>query len=149
MRKGITITSLIIYVILFFTLTILATSISTNFNRNTLQEKATIDINENIIKLQSNMLDSGKNSLNISTNNNTIIFSNGDIYKLDTDRNAILKNNGVLCENVKKFEIIDINTITENEIQDSKLVALKVEFEKFDITYSRQIVISAGDEIYE
>ena len=149
MKKGITITSLVIYVVLFFGFTILASSISTNFNRNILNEKASININENILKFQSNLLNSSKKSISVTTMNNNIIFSNGDVYKLDENRNVLLKNDGVLCDNVKSLEILDNSTVTTNIIEDSKMVALKVTFEKFDINYSSKIVITAGDGLYE
>ena len=149
MKKGITITSLVIYVVLFFGFTIITTSVSTNFNRNILQEKANININENILKIQSNLLNSSKKSTTITSSNNEIIFSNGDIYKLDKNRKVILKNEGVLCDFVSNLEILDNSEVTTNIIEDSKMIAINVTFEKFDITNSRKIVISAGDGLYE
>ena len=149
MRKGITITSLVIYVVMFFGLTILATSVTTNFNRNILQEKAIIEINENLIKIQSNLLISSKNSTFITSNNNIITFSNGDIYSFDESKKTLLKNNGVLCENVNSFKVIENSKITENNIDDIKFVATEISFEKFDVTETRNIFVSAGDEGYE
>ena len=149
MKKGITITSLVIYVVLFFGFTIITTSVSTNFNRNILQEKANININENTLKIQSNLLNSSKKSITITSSNNEIIFSNGDIYKLDKNRKVILKNEGVLCDFVSNLEILDNSEVTTNIIEDSKMIAINVTFEKFDITNSRKIVISAGDGLYE
>lgn len=149
MKKGITITSLVIYVVLFFGFTIITTSVSTNFNRNILQEKANININENTLKIQSNLLNSSKKSTTITSSNNEIIFSNGDIYKLDKNRKVILKNEGVLCDFVSNLEILDNSEVTTNIIEDSKMIAINVTFEKFDITNSRKIVISAGDGLYE
>lgn len=146
MKKGITIVSLTIYIVLFFSLTILATFVTTNFNKNLLQEKGNIIINEETIKLQSNLLNSGKNSISITKQNNIINFSNGDVYTFDQEKKNILKNNGVLVSNVINFKVIDSSVMTNNSLEEYKSLAVYVEFKKYDIVKKFNIFVGAGDE---
>lgn len=149
MKRGITIASLAIYVVIFFSLTILATTVTTNFNRNILQEKADIIINEQIIKLQSNLLNSAKDSVSVSKENGIITFSNGDIYYFDSENNNVIKNGGVLLSDAVNFEVIQSSEMTNNIIEEYKAVAVYVEFEKYDVTDNSNIFVCVGDELYE
>ena len=110
MKQGITMISLVIYVILFFGFTVLAISISSNLNYRILNEKGMTVANENYLKLYTNLLDSAKKSTNMYTiGTDTIYFSNGDVYKLFKTENLVNKNGGVLVKNVEDllFKSID------------------------------------------
>ena len=82
-KKGITMTSIVVYVMLFFIFTSVAITISTNINFEALSEKGNIINNKNIQKLQFNLLNSAKSSSNVYNISGKVVFSNNDEYYFD------------------------------------------------------------------
>lgn len=163
-RSGISLLSMIIYVVLFFGFMAFATAISANMNYTSLSNKGMAMNSEQFEKLQSNMIDSAKNSESIDNINGKIVFSNGDEYEYNSEKKYILKNGGILVSNVTNFEIGDINLVkgyfkdtqfnseSSDYIQLDNLknyVCLNVTFEKYGSTDKFQIFTVAGDEIDE
>ncbi|MDF2866088.1 MAG: hypothetical protein K0R72_906 [Clostridia bacterium] len=154
MKKGFTMVSLVLYVMLFFTFTVFATAISTNLNYKVLSEKGKVIVNENYIKLYTNLINSAKTSTSVDIINNKIIFSNGDLYEYNSVSKELFKNSGNILQNVENFNITNLESIlgTSNNISDMDLVkcfSLNVIFKKYNETISKDIVITVGDEIYE
>ena len=44
MKKGVTLISIVIYLVLFFTFTVFATSVSSNINRNVFMDKGSVEV---------------------------------------------------------------------------------------------------------
>ena len=88
--------SMIIYVVLFFVFSAFAVSLSSNINYQTLSQKGLVYSNEQLQKLQYNMLFSAKNSISIDNISGKIVFSNNDEYTYDSTNKKIYKNGGVL-----------------------------------------------------
>lgn len=154
MKKGFTVVSLVLYVTLFFAFTVFATAISTNMNSKVLSEKGRIIIQDNYVKLYSNLINSAKSSDTIDVIGNDIAFSNGDIYHYDNANNEFLKNSGKLVSNVDSFMIKNLDEIDglSNDLTNIDLVncvGFNISFKKYNETISRDIVISVGDDLYE
>lgn len=100
-KSGITMVSIVMYVVIFFALTAIATSVTMAMNSNSLKDKGTIYIQESEIKLKNNLLNSFENSDNITKINNKLVFSNNDEYYYDPQTKTIYKNGGILIQNVE------------------------------------------------
>jgi len=155
MKQGITMISLVIYVILFFGFTVLAISISSNLNYRILNEKGMTVANENYLKLYTNLLDSAKKSTTMYTiGTDTIYFSNGDVYKLFKTENLVNKNGGVLVKNVedllfKSIDDITIDSSIKGYVNKDKCFVFNVQFKKYNYVLTKNIVITLGDDISE
>jgi len=109
-KKGITVTSIVVYVILFFMFTTITSIISSRFNENLFNDRGmAINITE-FNKLEYNLLESASNSYNATyeteENITTITFSNSDEYVFDKENQIIYKNGGKLIKHVKDYTII-------------------------------------------
>lgn len=154
MKKGFTVVSLVLYVMLFFTFTVFATAISTNLNRKILSEKGRIVINENYMKIYTNLVDSAKKSNSIDVVGNDIIFSNGDVYKYISANQELLKNSGNLANNINGFTIKNLTdvlgtTYDVNSIDIAKCISVNVSFKKYNESISKDIIITVGDDLNE
>ena len=123
-KRGITVTSIIVYVILFFMFTTITTVIASRFNQNLFDDRgAAINVTA-INKLEYNLIDSAADSYNISSNVDgnitTIEFTNGDIYIFDLDKNTIYKNGGKLVEFVTACDIKIENSIMQIDLTVNK-----------------------------
>ncbi len=145
MKRGISITSLIVYVALFFVLTTLVTSITNNFTYTSLSDKGSILISEQEMKLHYNLFTSSKASTSFSVVGNTIAFSNGDYYEYDIDKKRVNKNGGFFIDSVENFTVIDESLVTLNEIEDFKALAISVKFEKYDVVSEKQMFFALGE----
>lgn len=142
-NKGITMTSMIIYVALFFVFISFAVAISTNMNYKILTEKGTMYANEQYDKLQYNLFKSAKQSVSVSIIQNDIVFSNNDIYHFDSQKRKIYKNDNVLVDEIDNFSIEDI---TDLKITDkSKCVSLNVTINKYQQKVTKDIFVTVGD----
>ena len=128
-------------------------------NYRTLTEKGNILNKKEFEKLQYNLVSSASESSSIEgIENNSIIFSNGDVYTYDADKQNVLKNGGILVKNVIAFEakksyseLLNINENAKNNINEySDYVLLNVTFRKYDMEAKKQIFVTArGDDLYE
>ncbi len=139
-KSGITMASLVIYVVLFFAFSTFAISISSNMNYSTLSEKGDLWVNEQYEKLQYNLLKSAKASDEVYSISGKLIFSNNDEYFYDTQKNQILKNGGVIASDVN-----GIFEITAN----GKNCTVNVSFLKYEKTKTGDIFVTVGDDIDE
>lgn len=144
--------SMIIYVVLFFVFSAFAVSLSSNINYQTLSQKGLVYSNEQLQKLQYNMLFSAKNSISIDNISGKIVFSNNDEYTYDSTNKKIYKNGGVLVSEVESFNIIDVSSLAnvpDNFVRDLDStidnLCVEVKFKKYGSEVSSQIFLSAGD----
>lgn len=147
-------TSMVLYVAIFFAFSAFAVAVSTNYNYKTLGEKGNIWINEQFDKFQINLLASGRESTDVSNIGGKIVFSNNDEYRYDSDKKKIYKNEGLCISDVEKFNIITDNTKFTNynvAKKDNNMSAVKAEvtIKKYGVEKTFQIYITAGDEFNE
>ena len=137
-KKGLSMISMIIYVVLFFAFSAFAVGMSANMNYRTLSEKGEIINNEQLQKLQYNLLMSAKNSNNIDIISDKIVFSNNDEYTFNKNTNKVYKNGGIIVSDVETFRIVDLselkNTPTyfiSNLDNNCDNVCIEVKFNKY------------------
>lgn len=152
-KSGLTLTSIVIYVSLFFIFTVFAIAMSTNMNYKAMEEKANIYIYEQFDKLQYNMIISAKNSNIVDNIYGKVVFSNNDEYSYDSEKKVILKNGGILVKSVENFRIIECNELVNiPDIYNSKIdtnvsnSCIEITFKKYGKEIIKQLVITAGDE---
>lgn len=123
-KSGITVTSIVVYVILFFMFTSVTTVLSSRFNSTLFDDRGKAINVTAINKLEYNLLDSANNSyiINSSINGNktTLAFSNSDVYVFDMDNNVIYKNGGKLVKHVKECNIVSANNLININITLNK-----------------------------
>ncbi len=141
-KKGITMTSVVVYVALFFVFTSIAVAISSSMNYEALNEKGNIINNKNIQKLQFNLLNSAKNSIEVFEINGKIVFSNNDEYYYDNQKKRIIKNDATLIQDVENFEIVDLDS--EN-FDKEKSLCVRVKLKKYGIEKEEELIFSVGD----
>ncbi len=144
-KKGITMTSIVVYVMLFFIFTSVAITISTNINFEALSEKGNIINNKNIQKLQFNLLNSAKSSSNVYNISGKVVFSNNDEYYFDSTKREILKNDTTLIKDVEKFNIISSSEFVEN-VNENKSVSVEVMLKKYGNEKIEKMIFSVGDK---
>ena len=152
-KSGITLTSIVIYVSLFFVFTVFAIAMSTNMNYKAMGEKANIYVYEQFDKFQYNIITSAKNSNFVDNIYNKVVFSNNDEYSYDKDKKVVLKNGGVLVNNVEKFEIITEEKLTDisdvfssNMDNNTNSICIEITFKKYGRQITKQLFVTVGDE---
>ncbi len=139
-KRGITVSSLVLYVVLFFAITTFLSIVYTNMNE-TLFNNRGMALNYTMLnKLEYNITDSALQSVDIIEDNNVITFSNGDKYYYDSAKKMVILNNGVLCTSVSKFE----PTITNEN--DVKKLTIELTFNKYMAELNKTIVSSVEVE---
>lgn len=147
-------TSMVLYVAIFFAFSAFAVAVSTNYNYKTLGEKGNIWVNEQANKFQMNLLASGRESIDVSNIGGKIVFSNDDEYRYDSSKKKIYKNDGLCISDVEDFKIITENDDFVNynvPKKDNNMSAVKIEFKvkKYGVEKTFQMYITAGDEFNE
>lgn len=137
-KRGITISSLVIYVVLFFVFTFFVTSITANVNKTMFIERGKVNNTKNISKLNSYFVGSSKKSNDVYLVNGNIVFSNNDEYRYDANKKILYKNDKIILKGVTKFVPV-VESVGSNikeldiEIQLEKFMVNKKEFLKFAI----------------
>jgi len=133
-KRGITITSLVVYVVIFSIITALVSMIYTNMNENLFSNRGKAINYTTFNKLQYNITESALASNDITSSASRIIYSNGDEYVYDNNKHIILLNGGILCSSVNNF----IATITEQN--GVKQLNLQVSFNKYMNELNKNII---------
>lgn len=135
-KRGITMTSLSIYVVLLSTMITLALLVSNNINDRMFDERGMVINITNADKLQYNLLNSAKESNKLSVYRDKLVFGNGDIYLCDRTAKVIYKNGAVLVDNLDKFTITPSNTTS-----GTKYVKLSITLNKYLNELQRDIIV--------
>ena len=123
-KSGITVTSIVVYVILFFIFTTATTVISSRFNESLFDDRGRAINITAINKLQYNLLNSANNSYIVEGvvdgNKTTLTFSNSDIYIFDLDSKMVYKNGGKLVKYVKDCDVKLLDDVVNIDITLNK-----------------------------
>lgn len=154
MKKGVTLISIIIYLVLFTTFVAFAVSISSNINRNVLTRKGSSAVELEYSKIYTNMFSSAKSSDYFTANGSNVVFSNGDVYSFDKESGLVTKNGGVIAENLVNYTRLSAKDITgtslnENALASSEVLVINVELKKYSANLNRNIIIALGDGLDE
>lgn len=135
-KSGITVSSLVLYVVLFFGVTTFLSIVYSNMNETMFNNRG-MALNYTMLnKLEYNLVDSSANSTNVTIVNEVVTFSNGDSYYYDANKKVILLNSGILCTSVSGFN----PTLTTNG--KIKKLTIEVSFNKYLATLNRTIICS-------
>lgn len=153
-KKGLSMVSMLVYVVLFFSFSAFAVGMATNMNYKSLGEKGQIVNNENLQKLQYNLVNSAKDSNTIEDISGKIVFSNNDEYKFDETEKKVYKNGGIIATDVESFKIIDITELentpenfSDNIDSNIDYICVEVTFTKYSQTLTEKIFVTVGDGI--
>ncbi len=154
MKRGVTLISIIIYLVLFTTFTAFAVSISSNINTNVLSNKGNLIVENDYSKIYTNIFTSAKNSNYYSVSEQKVSFSNGDEYLFDAESNTLYKNGGAICNTISEFAIFNASDISNTTIdvmalQRSEALCIKVTLKKYNSALQRDIIVSLGDDLSE
>lgn len=133
-KRGITLASLVIYIVLFTTFTVFVSGVSTNVNERLFDNRGEAINYTSLNKLQHNLEVSAMNSQDVVISSNEINYSNGDNYLYDETQNVIYKNGGMLCLNVEEFNIsleTGLNT---------KKITINISFNKYLNSITKTII---------
>lgn len=123
-KRGITVTSIVVYVMLFFMFTTITITLSSRFNQNLFNDRGTAINVTAMNKLEYNLLESADSSYNVvgsfDTNKTILTFSNSDKYVFDMDKHIIYKNGGKLIEFVKECKVNLIDNVIDIDITLNK-----------------------------
>lgn len=136
-KKGITLASLVVYIILFTTFTVFVSSVSSNMNERLFDSRGEAINYSSLNKLQYNIEDSSLKSQDVVVTSNKISYSNGDNYVYDEVQKVIYKNGGILCSNVDGFTV-SLETSTTN----TKKITIDLSFTKYLNNVTRTIISS-------
>lgn len=133
-KKGVTLASLVIYIVLFTSFTIFVSITSTNMNGRLFDNRGEAINYSYLNKLQYNLENSAMNSQDVSIAENEITYSNGDRYTYNSNESIIYKNGGILCLNVSNF-----STVLETGVNTKKLT-LNITFNKYLNVIDKSII---------
>lgn len=134
LKKGITLSSLVIYIVLFSAFTVFVSTTYSSMNDNLLSSRGQAINYSSLNKLQENIENSSVESTNVLVTDDSIAYSNGDTYVYSQDEKCITKNGGVLCTNVDTFEV------AKSSIEGITKVDITVKFNKYLNELERQII---------
>ena len=135
-KLGITVSSLVIYVILLFSFTAVALGVSGNFTSGIYNDKGLAINLSNLDKIQYYLNKSAVNSTSVEFTSNSITFSNGNEYTYDAATRVVYYNKGILVTDVTKF------IVTNNE---GSLYEIQMEFTKYSVVTERIVKINVGE----
>lgn len=127
MKKGITVTSLVIYVVSFFTLLTITLSFNTNMTKLNFNKRGLINNYKDVGIVNVNLLKSSKESKEAYKLGDSLVFSNDDEYFWDKNSQKLYKNKKLLCKNVKDFTY----SINE-ESNKTKKIALFISYNNYN-----------------
>lgn len=136
MKKGITMTSLVVYIVLLAAFTGIALMVSGNLSDTVFGDKGLAICATNYEKTMYYLNKSAMESTTVTVAGSTVTFSNGDTFEYDASKNVLKLNGGVLCKNVSEFDVGSL----ENNLLD-----IEVSFKKYTNTMTRTISIYVGE----
>lgn len=141
-KKGITVSTLIVYVVLFYLFTTFVVMISSNINNKIFLDRGKIQNQRNASKSIAYILNSSKNSSDVNEISSKIVFSNNDEYMYKD--NCLYKNDKIVLRDLEKFEysIADI-------APKKKSLNVTLKFKKYtqELEKTYQFIIGGG--VYE
>lgn len=135
-KSGITMATLVIYVVLLATFTGVALMVSNNLSDTVLGDKGIAISMTNYEKVLYYLNKSAEESASATVTATTITFSNGDIFEYNSGKGELKLNGGVLCKNVSEFNIGSI---------ESNLLNVGVSFKKYTNTMTRNVILNIGE----
>lgn len=133
-KSGITLASLVIYIVLFTSFTVFVSITSTNMNERLFNNRGEAINYSSLNKLQYNLENSSLESQDVVVTSNEVSYSNGDTYVYNEADKVIYKNDGILCLNVESF------TASLETGTNTKKLTIDISFNKYLNTMAKTII---------
>lgn len=135
-KAGITMMSLVVYVVLLAAFTGIALTVSSNLSNSVFADKGIAQDMTNYEKVLYYLNKSAMESTSATATTTTITFSNGDVFSFDATKGSLYMNGGVLCNTISEFDIGDI---------ENNLVNIDITLAKYTNTMTRTIALYVGE----
>lgn len=149
-KRGLSMVSMLIYVVLFFTFSAFAVGMGTNMNYRTLSEKGKIINAENLQKFQFNLVNSARNSTTVEKIGEKLVFSNNDEYTFNESEKKIYKNGGLVLSDVQAFDIVyakESDAATYARLYDREYAMINITLNKYNQETNETIFVTVGDDM--
>jgi len=134
MKKGITLSSIMLYISMFFVFLSVVMVTQANINRTNRTNLGTIKNIEDYTKLETAFLQSAKQSIQVQNINGVLAFSNGDTYRYENK--IIYFNDGIFITNVEEYIINEIGKSSDGAV----FFDVSVTTLNYDVSVTRQII---------
>ncbi len=136
-KRGLTMMSVVVYIMLLVAFTGIALVISNNLSDTVFADKGIAQDMTHYEKIMYYLNKSALESSSVTVNSTkSITFSNGDIFLYDADKKELKMNDGVLCKNISSFSIGDV---------ENNLVDIDVTLKRYTHNMERKIIIYVGE----
>lgn len=135
-KVGMTMMSLVVYVVLLAVFTGIALTVSNNLSSSVFLDKGIAQNTTNYEKVLYYLNKSAMESASATVTTTAITFSNGDVFSFDTSKGRLYMNSGVLCNTVSEFDIGNI---------ENNLVNIDITLAKYTNTMTRTITLYVGE----
>lgn len=135
-KRGLTMMSLVVYVVLLAAFTGVALSVSNNLSNSVFADKGIAYDMTNYEKIMYYLNKSAMESTDANVTATSVTFSNGDIFEYNVTKNELKMNGGILCRNVSQF---DIGNIQNN------LLNIDITLKKYTHSMDRSITLYIGE----
>lgn len=136
MKKGITMTSLVVYIVLLAAFTGIALMVSSNLSDSVFSDKG-VSINmASYEKAMYYLNKSAMESTSVTVTDSSVTFSNGDAFEYDDAKNELKMNGGILCKNISKFSVGNV---------ENNLLNIEIGLKKYTNTMERTITLNVGE----
>lgn len=138
-KRGLTMMSLVVYVVLLAAFTGVALTVSNNLSNSVFADKGIAYDMTNYEKIMYYLNKSAMESSSADATSSTVTFSNGDKFEYNATKNELKMNGGVLCRNVYTFSIGDIQ---------NNLLNIDITLKKYTHSMDRSITLYIGEWVY-
>lgn len=135
-KSGITTVSIVVYVILLFAFTTLALNVSSNISNGMFDDKGFAINLSNFDKTLYYLNKSAIESSKVIVTDNTLSFSNGDVFEYDSQKQTLYYNDGILVNNVTDFNINN---------DDINVYNIQIQLTSYSNELSRNIKLYIGE----
>lgn len=135
-KTGITMMSLVVYVVLLAAFTGVALTVSNNLSNSVFADKGIAYDMTNYEKIMYYLNNSAMESSSVDVTSTALTFSNGDKFEYNSAKNELKMNGGVLCRNVYAFGI---------ENTQNNLLNIDITLKKYTHSMDRSITLYIGE----
>lgn len=135
-KSGITMASLVIYVILLTAFTGIALIVSNNLSISLFEDKGAAINTTSYDRIQYYLNKSAIESSTVNVNGADVTFSNGDTFSYNTETDELSMNGGILCKDVYGFSAVKL---------ESGILSVTLNLKKYTHNMERTITLFVGE----
>lgn len=135
-KSGITMSALVVYIVLLFAFTAIALTVSSRISTGLFADKGAAINAEDLQKAIYCLNNSAVSSTSYTLAENTITFSNGDMYTYISEDSSLTVNKRAISRNVTGFTVTQIET---------GLLKISMTYTKYTHSMERDIYLYVGE----